>query len=89
MSMDEDNFFELKNKRYKVYRGLNKLINARNRNVLASRLRPAETFKGGKCYLTGEGYYIMWVTVILTDKLYIINIVPSRLLYGNLAPEIS
>ena len=80
MSMDEDNFFELKNKRYKVYRGLNKLINARNRNVLASRLRPAKTFKGGKCYLTSEGYYIMWVTVILTDKLYIINIVPSRLL---------
>ena len=37
-----------------VCRGINKLQNAKNRNVLASKLRALNMFKGGKCYFTGE-----------------------------------
>ena len=31
--------------------------NAKNSNVLASKLRSVKTFKGGKCYFTGEVHY--------------------------------
>ena len=34
--------------------GINKLTNAKNFNVLASKLRPVKTFKGEKCYFPVE-----------------------------------
>ena len=33
---------------------MNKLPNAKNLKVLASKLRPMKTFKGEKCYFTGQ-----------------------------------
>ena len=51
-------------------------------NVRASKLRPVKTFKGGKCYFTGEGYYIVGNSD--TDgRAIIINIFLLRLLYGS------
>ena len=45
--MNEALNFRIENKRYKVCIGMNKLRNAKSRNVLAS-----------KCYFTGEGYLV-------------------------------
>ena len=36
------------------YGGINKLPNSKDRNVLASKLRPVKTFRGEKCYFTEQ-----------------------------------
>ena len=52
-SMDEALNFELKNKRYKVCRGINKLQNAKKHNVSRFKIATCENFQRGKCYVTG------------------------------------
>ena len=49
-STDEVHNFRIKKNKPEI----NKLPNAENRNVLASKLRPVKLFKGKKCYFTGE-----------------------------------
>ena len=44
-----------KTKTTRIYGGINGFPNAKNRNVLASKLRPVKTFKCGKRYFTAEG----------------------------------
>ena len=53
----------------------------KKRNVLASKLRPVKSFKGGKCYFTGEGY--KWYHCYWRTELCITKILLSRFLYGK------
>ena len=54
-STDEAHNFRIKKLTSNIFGGINKLSNAKNHNILASKLRPVKTFKSEKMLLCRRG----------------------------------